>query len=74
MSEKKGKAPPMEKKLCVPPDDLLTVAEAAKYLGVARKKVYELVEWEEIEGIKLGRSLRIKKKSLDRFKASGKLT
>jgi len=65
---------PVGKRVCVPADDLVTVAEAAKYLGVARKKVYELVEWGEIEGIKLGRSLRIKWKSLDRFNASGKLT
>ncbi len=74
MTENKRKAQPMEKKVFVSPDDLLTVAEAAQYLGVTRKKVYELVEWKELEGIKLGRSLRIKRKSLERFQASGKLT
>ena len=64
----------VRKEVCVPPDDLLTVAQAAQVLGVARRKVYELVEWGELEGIKLGRSLRIKRKSLERFQASGKMT
>ena len=72
--EKKGKERIIEKEVCVAPDDLLTVAQAARHLGVARKKIYELVEWNELEGIKLGRSLRIKRKSLERFQASGKLT
>jgi excisionase family DNA binding protein len=72
--EKRGKEPIIRKEICVPPDDLLTVPKAAEYLGVARRKIYELVEWGEIEGIKLGRSLRIKRKSLERFRASGKMT
>ncbi len=72
--EKKGRERIIGKEVCVPPDDLLTVAQAAQALGVARKKVYELVEWEELEGIKLGRSLRIKRKSLERLQASGKMT
>ena len=72
--EKKGKERIIGKEVCVPPDDLLTVAEGAEYLGVARKKIYELLEWGEIEGIKLGRSLRLKRKSLERFRASGRLT
>jgi len=53
---------------------LLTVAEAAKYLGVGRKKVYELIEWGELKAVKLGRSVQVEKNSLDEFKASGKLT
>ncbi len=53
---------------------LLTVPEAAKYLGVGRKKIYELLEWGEIKGAKLGRSVQIEKESLDRFRESGKLT
>ena len=53
---------------------LLTVPEAAKYLGVGRKKVYELLEWGEIKAVKLGRSVQIEKESLDRFRESGKLT
>jgi len=53
---------------------LLTVAEAAKYLGVGRKKIYELIEWGELKAVKLGRSVQVEKNSLDEFKASGKLT
>lgn len=53
---------------------LLTVAEAAKYLGVGRKKIYELIEWGELKAAKLGRSVQVEKNSLDEFKASGKLT
>jgi excisionase family DNA binding protein len=50
------------------------VAEAAKYLGVGRKKIYELIEWKELKAVKLGRSVQVEKNSLDQFKASGKLT
>ena len=53
---------------------LLTVSEAAKFLGVGRKKIYELIEWGELKTVKLGRSVQVKKNSLDEFKASGKLT
>ena len=53
---------------------LLTVPEAARYLGVGRKKVYELIEWGEIKAVKLGSSVQIQKESLDRFRESGKLT
>lgn len=53
---------------------LLTLPEAAKYLGVGRKKIYQLLEWGEIKAVKLGRSVQIEKESLDRFRESGKLT
>jgi len=53
---------------------LLTVPEAAKYLGVGRRKVYELIEWGELKAVKLGRSVQIQKDSLDRFRESGRLT
>ena len=53
---------------------LLTVPEAAKYLGVGRKKVYELIEWGELKAVKLGRSVQVPLASLDRFRESGRLT
>ncbi len=53
---------------------LLDVAEAARYLGVSRKKVYELIEWGEIKAVRLGRSTQVESESLDQFRASGKLT
>jgi len=53
---------------------LLTVPEAARYLGVGRKKVYELIEWGELRAVKLGRAVQVEKNSLDKFRASGKMT
>jgi excisionase family DNA binding protein len=53
---------------------LLTVSEAAKFLGVGRKQVYRLIEEGEIEAVKLGRSIQVPQNSLDQFRASGKLT
>ena len=53
---------------------LLSVPEASKYLGVGRKKIYELIEWGELKAVKLGRSVQVEKNSLDEFRASGKLT
>ena len=53
---------------------LLTVSEAARYLGVGRKVVYQLIEGGELKAVKLGRSVQVEKDSLDQFRASGKLT
>ena len=53
---------------------LLSVPEASRYLGVGRKKIYELIEWGELKAVKLGRSVQVEKNSLDEFRASGKLT
>ncbi len=69
--EEKGKETTNNKYITSP---LFTVAEAAKYLGVGRKKIYELIEWKELKAVKLGRSVQVEKKSLDQFRASGKLT
>ena len=53
---------------------LLTVSEAAKFLGVGRKQVYRLIKEGEIKAVKLGRSLQVPQSSLDRFRVSGKIT
>lgn len=53
---------------------LLSIGEAAKYLGVGRQIIYQLIEQEEIKAVKAGRTVRIEKKSLDQFKARGALT
>jgi excisionase family DNA binding protein len=52
---------------------LLTVPEAARYLGVGRKMVYQLIERGEITAVRVGGSTRIERKSLDEFRTSGKL-
>ena len=51
---------------------LLSVGEAAKYLGIGRKVLYQLIEMGEIRAVKAGRAVRIEKQSLDRFKAGRK--
>ena len=53
---------------------LLSVAEAAKYLGVGRQVVYQLIERGDIKAVKAGKSVVIEKKSLDEFRAGHKLT
>ena len=52
---------------------LLTIAEAAKYLGAGRKIVYQLIEWGKIRVVKAKGSRQIEKRSLDEYKASGRL-
>jgi excisionase family DNA binding protein len=52
---------------------LLTVPEAADYLGVGRKMVYELIERGEIRAVKVQGSVRLERKSLDEFRESGRL-
>lgn len=73
----KKKAPAkegVESKKPYGPSALLPVAQAAEYLGVGRRKIYELIEWGEIKAVKLGRSVQIERDSLEQFRASGKLT
>jgi len=53
---------------------LLSVSEAAKYLGVGRKVIYQLIEQDQIRVVRVDGSVRIEKRSLDDFIASGKLT
>jgi excisionase family DNA binding protein len=53
---------------------LLTVGEAAKYLGVGRKMVYQLIEFDQIRSVRENRAILIEKKSLDEFRRNGTLT
>ena len=53
---------------------LLTVGEAAKYLGVGRKVIYQLIEFDQIRSVRENRAVLIEKKSLDSFRQSGILT
>ena len=53
---------------------LLTVSEAAKYLGVGRKVVYQLIEFDQIRSVRENRAILIEKRSLDEFRRSGTLT
>jgi excisionase family DNA binding protein len=53
---------------------LLTVGESAKYLGVGRQIVYQLLEFGELRAVKNKGAVLIEKASLDSFRSSGKLT
>lgn len=53
---------------------LMSISEAAKYLGVSRSTIYRLIELDEIRAAKQGKAIRVEKLSLDMFKESGKLT
>jgi excisionase family DNA binding protein len=53
---------------------LVTVADAARYLGVGRKIVYRLIEDGELSAVKNRGAVLIERRSLDNYKASGKLS
>lgn len=53
---------------------LLSVSEAAKALGVGKQIIYQLIENGEIRAVKAtGGGVLIEKKSLDDFRAAGRL-
>jgi excisionase family DNA binding protein len=53
---------------------LVSVSDAAKYLGVGRKIVYQLIEGGELSAVRNRGAVLIEKESLDAFRASGKLS
>lgn len=53
---------------------MMTVGEAAKYLGVGRKVIYQMIEFDQIRAVRENRTVLVEKRSLDRFRASGQLT
>jgi excisionase family DNA binding protein len=54
---------------------LMSVPEAAKYLGVSRKTVYALLESGRLTALKGKRSVKlVSKASLDAFRSRGELT
>ena len=53
---------------------LMTVSETAKYMGVGRQIVYQLLEFGELRAVKNKSAVLVEKASVDAFRASGKLT
>ena len=53
---------------------LMTIPQAAAYLGVGRKMVYQLLEMGQIRAVRTNGTAMIEKQSLDDFRDSGKLT
>ena len=60
-----------EKYVSVP---LITMGDAAKYLGVTRNTLYQLIKRGEIRAVKRKNTVLIEQRSLDAFKARGSLT
>ena len=42
-------------------------------LGVARRTVYDLIEWGQLDAVRIRSALRIDRSALERFQASGKM-
>jgi len=53
---------------------MMTVSQAARYMGVGKKIIYQLIEFDEIRAVRERSAVLVEKKSLDEFRASGKLT
>ena len=51
---------------------LVSVPEAAKYLGIGRKLVYQLLEYGELRAVRRKGVIRIEKISLDEYLESGR--
>jgi len=52
----------------------ISVPEAAQYLGISRKTVYNLIEWGEINAFRVNGAVQIERLSLQSFHESGTLT
>jgi excisionase family DNA binding protein len=52
---------------------LISIAEAADYLGVNQKTIHHFIELGEITAVRVNHTVCVEKKSLDRLKNAGKL-
>lgn len=51
---------------------VMTVSEAAQYIGVGKKVIYQMIEFDEIRAVRQGGKVMIDKSSLVAFHNSGK--
>ena len=51
---------------------MMTVSEAARFIGVGKKVIYQLIEFDEIRAVRSGSRVLIDKSSLEAFHNSGK--
>jgi excisionase family DNA binding protein len=51
---------------------MMTVSEAAKYMGVAKKIIYQLIEFDQIRAVRDHGATLVEKRSLDALLESGK--
>jgi excisionase family DNA binding protein len=52
---------------------LMTIPEAAKYIGVGRQVLYRLIEYGELRVVKMKGTALVEKRSLDDYRASGRM-
>jgi excisionase family DNA binding protein len=50
----------------------MTVSEAARFIGVGKKVVYQLIEFDEIRAVRENGKVMIDRSSLEAFHKSGK--
>ena len=53
---------------------MMTVPEAAKYLGVGRKVLYQLIEHGRLRVVRDRSVVMVEKTSVEEFRSSGQLT
>ncbi|GAB6904527.1 hypothetical protein DESC_720472 [Desulfosarcina cetonica] len=51
---------------------VLTVSEAARFIGVGKKVIYQLIEFDEIRAVRERGKILIDRSSLEAFHNSGK--
>lgn len=51
---------------------VMTVAEAARFIGVGKKVIYQLIEFDEIRAVRERGKVMIDRSSLEAFHNSGK--
>ena len=54
--------------------DYVTIGEAARYLGVGRKIVYQLIEFDRIRAGRRRQVILVDRYSLEEFRRSGGIT
>lgn len=52
----------------------LTVSETARFMGVGKSIIYQLIEFGELVAIREHGKILVEKRSVDLFRSSGKLT
>ncbi|MCK7483691.1 MAG: helix-turn-helix domain-containing protein [Candidatus Moduliflexus flocculans] len=52
----------------------MSVADAARYLGVGRKVVYQLIEYDRVRTVRRRQVLMVDRQSLEEFQRTGQMT
>lgn len=54
--------------------EFVSVADAARYLGVGRRVVYQLIEFNRVRAVRRRQYLLVDRESLEAFRRTGQLT